>query len=297
MQQLFVCGIYIIDLILCLAFFDCFLTRFPKVRRWEMYLSGVVLGILQFCLFQTADSGIEKLVFYILSHTLAGILFVDAFRVVWLYFIWYALVRIIVFLGISGITDFLLPSGRTEAFTILTALIGAAIQALFVYYVHFYKKNYIDKGMKLHRNTILLPLLSLGLLFAFLYWQSLRGIFDYGVCYFLLFVIITVNLLYYFLVERVELSYEMVLRRNEYEQKNQNYQEQYYKHLESQQQEIRAIRHDIKNQLIGILGEINAGDIVRARSEMERILKQIEQTEQIFYTANPGMNAVLNFKH
>ena len=79
-------------------------------------------------------------------------------------------------------------------------------------------------------------------------------------------------------------------------QKNEDYQEQYYKQLERQQTEIRTMRHDMKNQLIGILGEMEDGDFVRAKSEMIRILKGIEETEMIFYTANPGMNAVLNYK-
>lgn len=264
-----------------------------------MYLYGTLLGIFETYLFGFAHNAIQELVFYILSHALAGIIFIDAFRVVWLYFVWYAAVRIVIRLGVSGIGTLVLANGNPASNAVWTGIgpwIEISIQGLFVYYVHFYKKNYMDKGMKIHWNTLALPTASLGLVFGFLRWQSGRGELDYSVCQFLLFVIITVNLLYYFLVEKVEISYEMALRRKEYEQKNQNYQEHYYKQLEKQQQEIRAIRHDMKNQLIGILGEIDDGDIVRARSEMERILMQIERTTQLFYTANPGMNAVLNFK-
>ena len=53
--------------------------------------------------------------------------------------------------------------------------------------------------------------------------------------------------------------------------------------LEKQQQEIRGIRHDMKNQLIGILGELKMGDTVRAKSEMTRILKESKK-QRIFFT-------------
>lgn len=299
MQQLVICGIFIIDLILCLEFFDCFLVKFSRVHKWQIYLYGICLGVFETYMFGFADIVIEEIVFYILAHALAGIIFIDAFRVVWLYFVWFAMVRIVIELGVGGIGGMILTEGDARSNAVLMGIkpwISISLQGLFVYYVHFYKKNYMDKGMKIHWNTLILPVASFGLLFGFLRWQSVRGVLDYSICYFLLFIIITVNLLYYFLVAKVEISYEMALKKKEYEQKNQDYQEHYYKQLEKQQQEIRAIRHDMKNQLIGILGEIDDGDIVRARSEMERILMQIDRTTQLFFTANPGMNAVLGFK-
>lgn len=283
----------ILEMLLCAAFYECFMIRFEKIRRWHLYGFALFTGIAQGYLLRMTDTLILQFIIYMVLHAVLGILFTDAFRVVWLYFVCYAGVMFLFESGMS-VLDFLVFRGRFP--DTMRQILVFLLQLLFVYYVYYFKRVYAENVFALPWMTFIFPLVSLGFVLGFWYWQLSEGKQNYESGYFVIAFATAVNILYYVLVEKIILSCGMEMRRREYEQKNEDYYEHYYRQLENQQQEIRGIRHDMKNQLIGILGELKMGDTVRAKSEMTRILKGIEETENIFYSSNPGMNALLNFK-
>lgn len=63
--------------------------------------------------------------------------------------------------------------------------------------------------------------------------------------------------------------------------------EQYYIQLEENQKEIRKIRHDMKNQLLAIAGDVNP------KKEIASVLQEIGLTEEINISGNPVVNIIL----
>lgn len=283
----------VMEISLCAMFYDSFMTRFERVHKWHGYLWMAVVGVAQWYVLRFAAEGLLQFIIYMAFHAILGIIFIDAFRVVWLYLVVFTGFRLFLKICIGTFAGRFQQQGFPK---MLEEILIISLQALFVYGVHFFQKNYERQKSNLFLKMFLFPTISLGFVLSFFYWSMKRGGTDHGLCYFMLCFAVALNVLYYIVLEKVEISCVTEMRRKEYEQKNEDYQEQYYKQLERQQTEIRTMRHDMKNQLIGILGEMEDGDFVRAKSEMIRILKGIEETEMIFYTANPGMNAVLNYK-
>lgn len=297
MQQLFGFGISVLDMILCMIFFDSFLERFKRIHRWQMYLYAVFLGGMQAYLVGFVEMVIQQIMLYIVLHILAGILFVDAFRVVWLSFVIFTFVRIAVLFGVRGAVVFVCRDTYfAEQMEQVEAWIAIVIQVLFIYYVRMFRRQKEGEKKKLYWKMLLFPGVGLFLVMFFLKWQSMQQKLDESIVWYILFIVIMATVLCYFLVERVEASYEFTIHQKLFERQNEEYKGRYYERLEDQQKAIRTIRHDMKNQLLGILGELENGNADRARSELEGILKEIEETTAIFYTSNPGMNAVLDFK-
>jgi sensor histidine kinase regulating citrate/malate metabolism len=85
-------------------------------------------------------------------------------------------------------------------------------------------------------------------------------------------------------------NYESAVQLKEYDLK-----EEYYHKIEEQQKEIRQIRHDMKNQLIGILGSVREGNILAVEKELEQSLKEIVSNETE-YTENLSVDGVLKVK-
>ena len=62
--------------------------------------------------------------------------------------------------------------------------------------------------------------------------------------------------------------------------KEYEYQKLHYEQVEQHQQEIRKIRHDMKNQIAGIYGYLETGELEEGKREIRSILKQLEKAEQ-----------------
>lgn len=296
MQQLFRLGISVVDMVLYMIFLDCFLQPFEKIRRWQMYLYAILLGVVQAYVARFLEIDIQQIVLYIILHVFMSILFVNAFHDVWFLFVIFTFGRIvcaffiqilfeIVFQG----TDFV---GRMER---IETWIAIMLQGLMVYYIKVFNSCVEEQKMKLYWKMLLFPGIELLLIIVFLRYQFMQNNSENTVFY-IVFIMFIVTICYYFFVERMKNSYECVLHQKISERQDEDYQKRYYEQLEYQQKEIRAIRHDMKNQLLALLGELENENIDRAINEIKGMLKEIEDTTAIFYTANSGMNAVLNFK-
>lgn len=79
--------------------------------------------------------------------------------------------------------------------------------------------------------------------------------------------------------------------------KEYEYQKLHYEQVEQHQQEIRKIRHDMKNQIAGIYGYLETGELEEGKREIRSILKQLEKAEQKLFTANAVVNGILNMKY
>lgn len=287
------------DMALCLWFLDSFLSRFQKLRTWHLLLYASAAGSLVYWLQGYFPDRSWKLLAVSGGLVMCGMVFEEAFRIKWPFLVIYAVIQILLagclrMTGGMWTEELWDTGGRAGSFFVAVVL---ALQALAVYYVRAFREKWKElPDKRLFLRMLVMPAFSVLVLVLFLRRQSQKSRMDYEVSSFLLIFLTGMNLLYYFMVEKMEMLFRMHQKQKDYETKNLTYREHYYRQLEKQQQEVRALRHDMKNQLIGILGELKQDEPDRARAELERILDRVQQTETIFYTGNPGVNAVLNFK-
>ena len=106
-------------------------------------------------------------------------------------------------------------------------------------------------------------------------------------------ILIAINavvwVLYYQMRRIDQLTMDKKLQQEEY-----RYKLEYYQELEQHQQEIRTIRHDMRNQLIGIVAAIPNQE--KAERQIQLIMEEIASAEQKLFSENPAVNAVLNVK-
>ena len=103
------------------------------------------------------------------------------------------------------------------------------------------------------------------------------------------------NVVLYVLFCRQEVYFrEEEMIRNQL--KELEYESAHYRELEQHQQEIRRIRHDIKNELSGIYGYLENGEVGEGKKEIEILLQQMTAAEQKIFTANAVVNGILNLK-
>ena len=111
----------------------------------------------------------------------------------------------------------------------------------------------------------------------------------------LILFILIINAVLYVLFRRQEVYFrEEEMIRNQL--KELEYESAHYRELEQHQQEIRRIRHDIKNELSGIYGYLENGEVGEGKKEIETLLQQMTAAEQKIFTANAVVNGILNLK-
>lgn len=70
------------------------------------------------------------------------------------------------------------------------------------------------------------------------------------------------------------------------------HREEYYQQMENHQTKIRAIRHDLKNQLLTLITDEGGSE-----SQIERLLEEVIQEEACQFTQNTGINQLLSNKY
>ena len=76
-----------------------------------------------------------------------------------------------------------------------------------------------------------------------------------------------------------------------------HFQKQYVEEAQTHYDSTKALRHDMKNQIAGIYGYLETGELEEGKREIRSILKQLEKAEQKLFTANAVVNGILNMKY
>ena len=184
-----------------------------------------------------------------------------------------------------------------------------------------------DKGFRVQDICLcFVSLLSFAILSIILV-QYTNGSISAGVSAFIMIAMIVIVMTFY-------LSYEQMIKADRAIMEKQLLEEEYvhkkayYEQMERHQNEIRKIRHDLKNQLLGIMGEAGAGSGVNSvsagdretaeagsgmksvsvgdretadegssvKSAIREILHEIKESEISSYTENVTLNMILNDK-
>ena len=114
-------------------------------------------------------------------------------------------------------------------------------------------------------------------------------------CMCIIFTIIIINYAVFLMIE----NYTIIAARQHEEELVQReiaYKNEYYQDMERYQEQIQDIRHDMKNRLIGLLAAAEQGKKDLIMDRLQEIMGDISQTEDIMYSVNPVVNAILKVK-
>lgn len=180
---------------------------------------------------------------------------------------------------------------------ILMATLSKCMGYLLVYILGFFfkKKKMVFEGKKMRIQYIALLVVSL-MSYAIIvvtHMEYYHHRISLMLCFLIYVAMIIINViiyaLYYQVIQMDQLIMEKRILKEEYFHKLE-----YYHELEKHQNEIRKIRHDLKNKLLGILAVTeNQKDV---REQIENIMNEIVESEHMFYTENAQLNLLLNAK-
>jgi len=111
---------------------------------------------------------------------------------------------------------------------------------------------------------------------------------------FLMLAIILLNVSILSLYKNIESNFEK-LNKTTIENKEFETQIKQFHLLKLSQDKISAIKHDLKNEHILLLGLLKKGETAQAEEYLEEYLGKVEDTDR-FYTNNPILNFLLNEK-
>ena len=114
-------------------------------------------------------------------------------------------------------------------------------------------------------------------------------------CMCIIFVIIITNYIIFLMIEKYT-TVEEKQHEEEMIQREILYRNEYYQDMERYQEQIQDIRHDMKNRLTGLLAAAEQGSAELIRDRLQEVLGDIQLAEEIIYSANPVVNAILKVK-
>jgi len=73
-------------------------------------------------------------------------------------------------------------------------------------------------------------------------------------------------------------------------------EERYAEAMQTSYDRLRRLRHDIRNQMIGLLGLLDRGDLLGAADHLKQLQAEIVPSEMLSLTKIPQVDAILSFK-
>ncbi len=288
----------VMELLLYFGFMDYYFSHAPQVRKRDFFFYGIlnfmvtcycnvvlripwvglVASVIMSVLLAALYSGsLRKRIVYLLTFSASSFLLIQ-----------FATYLIRVFLNRSN-----LYWGKLD-FPALQGLFIAIIIRFWIIEFFYYKERMKEnRRMKAYfYYTIPTPLLSSAIL-IFISKKMEVDLRSHSIAYAAIFLFVIVTNLSQYLIQTHaaklyrEQLYQMAMLQNF------EYREDYYHKVEKYQEDIRRIRHDIKNQLIAMLGMLEQNHNEEVSQELKAIISDMVRVEGIFHTKNPGINAIL----
>ncbi len=115
---------------------------------------------------------------------------------------------------------------------------------------------------------------------------------DDDVRFFMVVLLFTVINLVHFLILEIHQKLEKENYENLFLVQEFAHREEYYQQMENHQTKIRAIRHDLKNQLLTLVADSHDSE-----SQIEKLLGEVIKEEASQFTQNSGINQLLSNKY
>lgn len=182
----------------------------------------------------------------------------------------------------------------TANLMLITNIIAKFLILVFVSFV--YVRNKTDFSRLFFKKSIyllIMPVASIIVLYQILSFSNMEKEFSIVMCLLGVTGIFVGNIYSFTFFEKEETLEKQRLKQLFLEQQIEG-QRIYYQNLEASGEEVRKMRHDLKNTFAALSGYLNKGDIETARQFVE------EKTENLgkltHSTGHPALDAVMNVK-
>lgn len=172
---------------------------------------------------------------------------------------------------------------------------ATAIVVVLIFSVWMKRKHIFTDSNRLSSNEIYLAgasFISFAVI-AIVEREFFSGTISVVTCFFvysaMLAIIILFYMAYYHMIQADNAILEKKLLEEDYA-----HRKLYYSEMERHQNEIRGIRHDLKNRLLAILADAN--DVQNIKRQLDSLMNEIKNTEIISYSENIQINMILNEK-
>lgn len=155
--------------------------------------------------------------------------------------------------------------------------------------------NDINLPSNIFRSILIIPFLSAFILVSILYLDYYYIDFSTEVVCIILVAMFILNIALFTIFNEINRYYENYVSTlrilNTIENKINHYQD-----LEKSIEDIRLIKHDLKNSMIIVLGLLQSGNEVQAIKYLNDLVETTESMNFVFYTKNKVLNYLLNSK-
>lgn len=286
----------IIDVWSDYLFFQCIFEQ-KKMKKYRKLLAIICIGSIVILLNHLLVNRYVNVMVSHFSKLVLTVLFVGNFWKKWLVTI---LCQIISFLN-ETIIFFAFSSSFSmdlliEDYNMISniAIIIKTFLKLFLFYLFskVYKRQKGIETSKEYFGMSIIPILNFMYIFLLVNRQIKLESVDYFFCYFSLAMLMGTNFLYLWI-----LSWFEKVNKEKIEQttllQEYSFRESYYRQLEEHHKEIRKIKHDMKNELIGLLAEYNGNKTKKLDEDLQKIIDRIQVSEKDFFSNNPVVNTIL----
>lgn len=285
----------ILDYIIIIKFYDTFLGRKENRMKWTFLLHSAVMIMLGIII-NSFGVILLNIIVTVTILLLTGIIFYKGSHAL-------KLGMCSAYIGIGVISENIILSVvgmeyiGNEIYTMLLIAICQLIKYLILLMIGKFKKE--NDSQKISKETsALMTLIFSGVagMCIILNWNPVRGKTDVEIITMLSLTIIALvmYILMFLLFDRsahtARVNYEQNLLIQEGVLK-----ETYYKEIDANDQEMRKIKHDFKNQLI-VLCDLMENDAETARESLHDILDEVIHVDDTVYTNNRALNAICNVK-
>lgn len=179
-------------------------------------------------------------------------------------------------------------------YMLISNIVTKFLLLVFVSFVYVRWKVSIDRlSFRRVIYLLILPLASIAVLYQMLNFSDMEKRFSVLMCLIGVAGLFVGNIYSFTFFEKEETLEKQRLKQLFLEQQIEG-QRNYYKNLEASGEEVRKMRHDLKNTFAALSGYLNKGDIKTARQFVE------EKTENLgkltHSTRHPALDAVMNAK-
>lgn len=157
------------------------------------------------------------------------------------------------------------------------------------------KRNDIELPNNIFRSLLIIPFLSSFILVSILYLDYYYVHFSRAIVFSILIAIFLLNISVFVIFNGIRKYYseyvQAIQTLNTIENKLSHYNE-----LETSMQNVRLIKHDLKNSMTTVLGLLRIGQVRKAITYLNILLDNTENSNLVFYTKNEVLNYLLNKK-
>lgn len=291
----------IIEMILAYRFVDCFMERKGKVKRGTVMLvvicvslSGSMVNFFYYNI--TLNLLISVLQIVVLSAFFEGKVYIKVFAAASYIMGSMLLENVVIFMigGFWGVD----ARDKENLLQFFALMLYYLLKFIIIYFISKKRKRQENRFIrsKIYIQQALIPMLSIIFMIYYTNTQFANPAIDYKSSYIFIIIFCTLDVMLFQIYEKMEELY-IANYKNMLERQNAANIESYYKDLESHQEEIRMIRHDMKNKLVPIVKYLTEGNTEKAEEEIRGMLQEIVNLESSMYTRNIAVNAIINSKN